>query len=204
MTPGASTRLRLALLGVVAMLVAGACGGGEVTLAGYERDPEPSVGDITLPAVNRGNVDFAFRAEPGELLLVYFGFASCPDVCPTTLADTRLALADLGDRAQDVNLALVTVDPDRDTPEITTDYVEAFIEGSIALRTDDADALADAANAFGVSYAVTENDAGEIEVAHTPFLFAVDDQGSLVLTWQFGVPPADLTSDLEILLDRRA
>lgn len=197
-------RLRLVAVLVAAAIALAACGSSEATLAGYEREPEPGVGHITLPAVNRDNQDFAIRADPGELLLVYFGFASCPDICPTTLADTRLALAELGDRADDVNLALITIDPDRDTPQIVTDYVEAFIEGSIALRTDDPDALAIAADAFGVTYSVIENDEGEIEVGHTPNLFVVDDQGSLVLTWPFGVPATDVTSDLNVLLDRRA
>lgn len=187
---------------LAAAAIAAACGGDEAELAGYDRDPEPSVGHVTLPAVNRDGIDFAIKAEPNELLLVYFGFANCPDICPTTLADTRLAFAELGDRADDVNLAFITIDPDRDSPEVTTDYVEAFVEGSIALRTDDPDELLIAADAFGVTYQITENEAGEIEVGHTPGLYVVDDQGALVLTWPFGVPSTDVASDLNILLDR--
>jgi len=172
-------------------------------LAGYERDPEPTVAEITLPAANRDNDAFAFQAEPGELLMVAFGFTHCPDVCPTTLADTRLAFNQLGDRAEDVDLAWVTVDPARDTDEITTDYVEAFVSDGIALRTNDATQLAIAADAFGISYFIEENDAGDIEVAHTPNVSVVDDTGSIVLTWPFGVPSADMASDLNILLDRQ-
>jgi protein SCO1/2 len=186
------------------MVVASSCGSSEPTLAGYEREPEPTVGSLSLPAVNRDNADFAFRAEPEGLLIVYFGYASCPDVCPTTLSDTRLALAELGDRAASVEVAMVTIDPDRDSPPILSDYVETFIDGAIALRTDDPDALAIAADAFGVTYSVTTNDEGEIEVGHTPFLYVVDDQGAIILTWPFGTPADDLASDLKILLDRRA
>ena len=92
---------RLILMLAACVLLATACGGGSdeaaaPTLAGYEREPDPSVGALSLPAVNRDNVDFSFRADPGELLMVYFAFTNCPDFCPTTLADTRIALNELG------------------------------------------------------------------------------------------------------------
>jgi len=206
-----------AVLALVFALLLAACGSGTTEVAdsgaasatdpnqlsGYERSPEPQVSDFTIPAVNREGQDFAFQAEPGEMLLVYFGFASCPDICPTTLADTRIALNGLGDRASQVDVALVTVDPGRDTEEITTDYIEAFIDGGIALRTDDNSRLLAAADAFGVSYSVVTNDAGEIEVGHTPALFVVDDSGRLKLTWPFGTTAADMTKDLNILFDRQ-
>jgi len=215
-SPAHSTHSRHVLRSLAAVLIAvaflTACGSGNDSasanddgpvLAGYERVPEPTVGSIALPAANRNNDAFAFQAEPGELLMVAFGFTHCPDVCPTTLADTRLAFNQLGDRAEDVDLAWVTVDPERDSDEITTDYVEAFVADGIALRTDDATQLAIAADAFGISYFINENDAGETEVAHTPNVSVVDDTGSIVLTWPFGVPSADMASDLNILLDRQ-
>lgn len=198
--------LRAIGLAVLVALFATACGGAaeeEVVLAGYERTPEPTVGSISLPVANQGGGDFAFKADPDELLMVNFGFSSCPDICPTTLADTRIAFNQLGARASEVDFAFVSIDPDRDTPEILSNYVEAFLADGYALRTDDADALAIAADAFGVTYFVGENDAGEVEVAHTPNIFLVDDTGSIILTWPFGVPSADIVSDLNILLDRR-
>ena len=173
------------------------------TLAGYEREPEPTVGSISLPAANRNNATFAFQADPGELLMVTFGFTSCPDICPTTLADMRIAFNQLGARADQVDLAWVSIDPERDSAEATASYVEAFVPDGIALRTDDAEQLFIAADAFGVTYIIQENDAGETEVAHTPNVFVVDDTGSVILTWSFGVPAGDMASDLTILLDRQ-
>lgn len=203
-------RRLLAVVAVVAgtLVLLAACGGSdaaeEVTLAGYERTPEPTVGSITLPAANRDTDAFAFKAEPGDLLMVNFGYSSCPDVCPTTLADARLAFSQLGERADDIDFAFVSIDPERDTPEVLTDYVEAFLDDNgIALRTDDPDELAVAADAFGATYFVGENEEGEIEVAHTPNIYLVDDTGSIILTWPFGVPVADIVSDLMILLDRQ-
>lgn len=182
----------------------GAAGSGDegLTLAGYEREPEPIVGSISLPAANRDNAAFAFQADPDELLMVAFGFTSCPDICPTTLADMRLAFNQLGARSDEVDLAWVSIDPERDTAEATTNYVEAFVANGIALRTDDAEQLLIAADAFGVTFIIQENEAGDTEVAHTPNVFVVDDTGSIILTWPFGVPANDMASDLTILLDR--
>ena len=204
-----SRTLQLLTLVATLVLFAAACGGSddgannESALAGYERTPAPEVGSITLPAANRTPADFTFQADPDELLMVTFGYSSCPDICPTTLADSRLALSQLGDRAAAVALAFVSIDPERDTDDVLTNYVEAFIDDGIAVRTDDADALALAADAFGVTYFVGENDAGDLEVAHTPHVFLVDDQGSMILTWPFGTTADDMASDLDLLLDRQ-
>ena len=76
-----------------------ACGGDERELVGLTRDPEPQVDGVALPDVSRGGAPFDFRAPDGGLLVVYFGYTNCPDVCPTTMADLRVALDDLGDDA---------------------------------------------------------------------------------------------------------
>lgn len=181
----------------------GACGGdaaGDRELAGYRRDPAPVVADLSLPDVAAGGEEFALRAEPGEILAVYFGYTNCPDFCPTTLSDLRLATRRMEpELAERVGLAMVTVDPDRDLP-VLADYVTSFLDGAHALGTDDPDRLAEVAAPFGASYQVTTSDAGEIEVAHTTSLYALDDDGEIVLTWQFGVPIDDLAGDLTQLL----
>ncbi|MDV7390488.1 SCO family protein, partial [Arthrospira platensis SPKY1] len=90
---------------------------GDRELAGYRRDPAPVVGDLTLPDVGNGGEEFAIRAEPGEILAVYFGYTNCPDFCPTTLSDLRLATRRIDPAlAERVDLAMITVDPDRDLP----------------------------------------------------------------------------------------
>ena len=95
---------------VAALLTVAACGGDEPTLTGYERDPAPEVGDISMPNLTEGG-DFAFRADDGELLVVYFGYLNCPDFCPTTMSDLKLARNRLDDDLADrVTVAMVTVD----------------------------------------------------------------------------------------------
>lgn len=65
-------------------------------------------------------------AYPDKVTLMYFGFTSCPDLCPTTLSQLKAALAALGEEARDVQVFLVSVDPDRDTPQALTRYTESF------------------------------------------------------------------------------
>ncbi len=193
-----SRRTRLAGLVVASVLLAG-CADPE--LAGFVREPTPVVADVGLPDVSQGGTTFDFTADPGELLLVYFGYTSCPDVCPTTLADTRTALSQIGDVAERVSFAMATVDPGRDTDEVITGYVQSFLPEAHALRTDDDAALRAAVTPFGADYGVTVNEDGDIEVIHTGSLYAVDDQGRLLVTWPFGISIEDLSSDLELLLE---
>lgn len=168
-------------------------------LSGYIREPLPAVDQVALPDLSRGGQDFVMRATPGNLLVVYFGFTNCPDVCPTTLADLRSALRRMEDSAQRVALAVVTVDPERDADTLTA-YAQTFVEGAHALATFDPTLLRAAADPFGVSYAVSTNDKGEVEVAHSSQMFVVDDQGKLLLTWPFGISAEDLALDLTQLL----
>jgi protein SCO1/2 len=205
-TFSASGRAALAGLLAAAVSLLSSCSSPSLAdLSGVLRTPPPLVADASLPDVSRGGTDFSFRAEPGEILVVYFGYTSCPDICPTTLADLRLALGDLGADGDRVEVAVVTVDPFRDTDEVLAGYVQAFIPDGHALRTADTDRLTDVAEAFGAGYQLTMNESGEVvDVAHTAFLYAVDEEGRLQVSWPFGVSAADLGADLEILLANTA
>lgn len=182
-------------------LVAAGCGSEPAELSGFVREPIPVVADAALPDAAAGGAPFAMQAPEGGLLIVYFGYTSCPDVCPTTLAEVRSALEDLGDDAGRVEVAMVTVDPARDSDEIVAGYVHSFVPGSHALRTEDDSMLSEVADAFGAYYEVTVGSDGGVEVVHTGHLYAVDDRGRLRVTWPFGVDGAALAADLEILLE---
>lgn len=197
-------RIRATVLALTAAIVgASGCGGESPELTGFEREPAPNVAELSLPDLANDGEDFPIKAPPGELLLVYFGYTNCPDFCPTTMSDVKLARNRLDERdAERVDVALVTVDPDRDLP-ILADYVQGFVADGHALGTDDPAALARVAAPFGVTYLITENpETGEPEVTHSTWLYAVDDEGDLVVTWQFGVTIDELAQDIEILLDR--
>ena len=190
-------------LGALATIGLVACSDGESAtdeLAGYRREPAPVVGEFELPDLSNGGEPFALRAEPGELLVVYFGYTNCPDFCPTTLSDVRLARRELDDPSA-VDVAMVTIDPDRDLP-VLAEYVGGFFpDDGHALGTDDPSLLARVAAPFGTSYEVAPNAEGEVEVGHRTDLYAVDDQGRIALTWPFGVTKDALAADFEHLLD---
>jgi protein SCO1 len=209
---------RLLFVGLVGLLgVATACGADDASVTGTQTTsgetggalnglvrPEPlQVGAVTLPDVTDGTPEtpFTFRAAPGELLIVYFGFTSCPDVCPTTLADLRVALEQLGPAAERVDLAMVTVDPERDTAAVLSGYLGSFAERYHALRTTDPAALTAAEDAFGASSSVTKADDGEVEVAHSATTYVVDENGTVLVEWPFGLGSAEMAADLQALLD---
>jgi protein SCO1 len=193
-------RLRI-LAGLVALGVAvGACGGGgDRELSGITRDPAPQVGDTPFPDMSQGGAPFSFRAEPGGLLLVYFGYTNCPHECPVTMAAIKAALAELDEDAGRISVAMVTVDPERDT-DVLAPFVQSFVPDAHAIATDDIDALRQFAERFGMIFDVAKAPGGQVEVTHSAYLFAVDDAGRLAITWPFGTPVEDLVGDIHQLL----
>ncbi len=166
---------------------------------GIRRDPAPSVQGLSLPLADDPGTELGFGADPGRLQLVYWGFTNCPDVCPTTLADLAVALRMIGPLAEQVDVVLVSVDPIRDQ-EVATRYINAFVEGSQAVTSQDEQRLLDAAGPFGASWEIREQGDGTAEVDHSAFLYAIDDTGHLALTWQFGLAPDLMAADLTRLL----
>lgn len=193
--------MRKLIVAIAVLSVAAAsCGSGSDELSGFVRTPLPSVAAVTLPDAGAGGAPFAMEASPGGLLLVYFGYTSCPDVCPTTLADLKKVFAALGDDAGRVTFAMETIDIDRDTDAIITSYVQAFLPDGHGLRADDDATLRAAADAFGANYKVTKDADGHYEVQHTAHLYAVDDEGLIRVTWAFGTAPEAIMHDIRQLL----
>ncbi len=172
-------------------------------LAGIVRTPAPSVDATALPSLTNPGDDAVFRAEPGGFRAVYFGFTNCPDVCPTTMADWAVALRRLPpELADSVDTLMVTVDPERDNA-VLPGYVTSFVADAEAAGTTDADLLAAAAEPFGASYDVVTTDDGDIEVSHSGFLYLVDDEGRLQVTWPFGLSSSDMATDVAQLFAER-
>jgi protein SCO1/2 len=159
-----------------------------------------TVADESLPDVFDEGKAMPFVGPDDGILIVYFGYTFCPDVCPTTLSGLRTALEDLGGDASRVEVAMATVDPGRDTDEVITGYLHAFIPDGHPLRTEDDAVLRKAADAFGVEYSVIEGANGTTEVLHTAHLFAVDDTGEIRAVWSFGTEPESITRELEAML----
>jgi len=124
----------------------------------------------------------------GRLVLLYFGFAQCPDVCPTDLAAIGGALRLLGERAGEVQPLFVTLDPARDTPPVLREYAAAFHPAFIALRGSDADTLR-IARSYKVFYEKVADGKGGYSVDHAAFTFLLDRAGKYIALLPPGTKP---------------
>ena len=115
----------------------------------------------------------------GKLMLVYFGFTYCPDVCPTDLQEIGLALDRLGPAGEAVQPLFITLDPERDTPEHLADYVSLFHPRLVAL-TGEASAIGEAARAYKVHYAKVPTSNGDYTVDHSAFIYLMDRDGGYI------------------------
>ena len=202
--------ITLPILLVLAALLVTGCGednspGG---LNGITRDPPSTSRNLMLPdeSPGSGGKEIALKGASDGLMLVYFGYTSCPDVCPTSMADLRQAMAELDPEERErVKVAMVTVDPDRDTGQVLNGYLGHFFEAGEfhSLRTPDTRQLARVEKAFGASHELGEPDAkGNYDVSHTPQIFAVNDRGIVEVEWPFQTDPDLVAKDLEYLLDQ--
>lgn len=186
---------------------AGAPGGEEAaTFPGGRPEPAKEVGELVLTdhSTDPAGEPFPMRAPEGELLLVYFGYLSCPDVCPLTMADTVSGLEELDPEDADrVEVAFVTVDPARDDPARMVGYLEHFFPegGAHALREADEGALNGVTYRFGAKWEAEPHQPGDFyAVAHTGDTYVVDDTGRVVWAWPFGTAGEELATAVRSLL----
>lgn len=132
------------------------------------------------------------RSFHGQVLLVFFGFTTCPDVCPMGLATVARATRHLEDRGIRVTPVFITVDPDRDTTELLRQYVKEFHPRMVGL-TGSPRNIAHAAAAYGVQYGVQKTPA-TYYVWHTSNTFLVGPRGALLETFGPYVSPAEVVS----------
>jgi len=165
--------------------------GADITGAEYART-------LSLPDANgqpRTLADFK-----GKVTVVFFGYTQCPDVCPTTMAElaqVKKALGAEGDKLQGV---FVTVDPERDTPEILKSYMASFDPSFVALRGTLEQTQA-TAKEFKVFYAkVPGKTEGSYTMDHTAGAFVLDPQGKVRLFERYGGGVDALTADVKALL----
>ena len=183
------------LLALIALLLA-ACGAYQFNGTAY---PDPRAApDFELTAAD--GTPFRLSGQRGQIVLLFFGYTSCPDVCPTTLAEANQLLRGLGDDAGRVTYAFITVDPGRDTPEVLAGYTAAFHPAILGL-TGAPDQLAGVRQAYGVSAEeIVDESSGGHSLSHTARLFLVDPQGRLRLSYATGTPAQDILQDIRHLL----
>lgn len=136
----------------------------------------------------------------GDVVLIYFGYTYCPDLCPAMLSTIDKALAELGADAGRVTTILVTVDPARDSMESVGDYARLFNDDFRGVWGTE-EQVRSVATLYGVTFTYDEpDDEGRYLVAHTASLIGVDTEGVLRILWPAGTTTAELGSDLAELL----
>lgn len=195
----------LGVIGVLALLLMGyslfqltalrAAGAAEAELRGTLLDNPPQVNDITLTSFGgerRSLADFE-----GKLVLVFFGFTNCPDVCPLTMGRLARIYRDLGE-PEDVQVVMITVDPEHDTPEVLQEYLGRFHPDFVGLTGTPAE-VANATRSFFIGY----RDLQDQGFIHTDTVAMLDRSGHMRLV--YGQDKVlDIETDLRQVLSRRS
>jgi len=136
----------------------------------------------------------------GQVVVVYFGYTSCPDVCPATLSKLAEVVDILGEKADDVQIMMVSVDPARDTPELLADYVEHFHQDFLGVTGDEA-TVNRIATLYGVFYQKSDGtEATGYTVDHTSTVILVDREGYLKLVLPFEGTAEQIAADIDYFL----
>ncbi|OYW40382.1 MAG: SCO family protein [Hydrogenophilales bacterium 12-61-10] len=136
----------------------------------------------------------------GKVVAIFFGYTHCPDVCPTTLSDFAAALKQLGPQADQVQVLFVTVDPQRDKPELLKQYVPAFDPRFLGMTTDEA-GLKALAKEYKVVYQKTSvKGADNYLIDHSAGTYVYDTESRLRLLIPYGSSPDLIAQDLKALL----
>jgi protein SCO1/2 len=152
-------------------------------------------------AVDQNGEPFSLEENRGKVVFLYFGYTHCPDACPATLAEWMEMKEILGDEADNVVFAMVTVDPARDTPERLGEYLEFFDPEfyGVSMSEEDTEAVA---KDWNILYTFEEPDqTGGYLVNHEVSSFVVDPDGNLRLTYPLGFDPELMAEDVKHLLD---
>jgi protein SCO1/2 len=136
----------------------------------------------------------------GKVVVVFFGFTQCPDVCPTTMSELALIKRELGPDGGKVIPIFITVDPERDTAELLKAYMGSFAADGVALRGS-LDQTQAVAKEFRVLFNKVPSKSGEgYTMDHTAASFVFDPQGRLRLYARYGQSPEALLGDIRTLL----
>ena len=191
--------MRFLLALVISVLLAG-CGGDA------PQAPKFTLTDVTGAGFGKALNLTDHNGKPrtladfrGKVVTVFFGFTHCPDVCPTTLAEMAQVMKELGADADQLQVLFITVDPERDTPQVLKQYVPSFHPSFLGLYGD-LDSTAWAAKEFKVYFQKQPVKGGGYSVDHGAGTFILDREGRLRLFAQYGQGAAVMLHDIRLLL----
>jgi protein SCO1/2 len=169
-------------------------------LRGAVFQPARTLDDFSLTATT--GETFTLSEHRGETLLLYFGYRTCPDFCPTTFAALKQVYEELNEPQDRLKILFVTIDPDRDTLENLTLYTQAFHEDFVGLRAE-GETLEHVMEQFGVVAEKRQLADSPLSylMDHTASLFLIGPDGRLQVQYLYGTSARDIVQDLRIILD---
>lgn len=183
---------------LAALLLLSACG-QPYTFRGGTVEPAVEASDFTLTDM-RGQ-PFRLSEHRGKIVMLFFGFTNCPDICPTAMSDLAKLRRELGGDAEQVVGVFVTLDRERDTPERLQRYLGGFDKTFYGL-TGTPEQLAQVEKAYGVTSIRRElpDSAIKYTIDHSTFIYAIDKTGKLRVLFPHGSTVDDMLSDVRYLL----
>lgn len=171
----------------------------EASFHGFLLDPPSPAPPVEL--IDQYGNEFRLADHKGDVVVMFFGYTNCPDVCPATLAYYTQIKRELGSLADRVEFVFVTVDPEYDTPERLQTFINRF-DSSFYGLWGTPEQIDEIAAQYGVFYEKVEAEDSPVGywVNHTSLSFVVDPDGNWRLAHPFGMPPEDIASDLRKLL----
>lgn len=190
-------RIRYILWGAVLITVV-IFGGHQLTHMFETKSESGPTFQPEFTLINHNGKPVTEKTFRGNWTLVFFGFTSCPDICPTTLAELANVMDGLGAEASKVTPLFITVDPDRDRFELMAEYVSAFHPSIIGL-TGSGKQIAEATESFKAYFERVPQDSasGGYSMAHTSAVYLISPDGYFVRTYQFGTPLTEIVKDLK-------
>lgn len=193
----AGSYLRVLAAALLAAVLLAACDSGpskfksrDITGADYGR---------SLALTDQNGKPRTLKDFRGKVVVVFFGYTQCPDVCPTTTAELAQVMQALGSDADRVQVLFVTLDPERDTPAVLAQYVSAFDRRFLGLYGN-AEQTRRVAEEFKIFYRKRPGVAGAYSLDHSAQAYVIDPRGRLRLFVRYGHLAADLPGDIRTLL----
>lgn len=184
----------------VALAVSAACQSGP---AAPELPVLPIGGDFTL--TNHDGQPFALQSLRGKVVLIFFGYSSCPDACPTTLSKLSSVARKLGDDRSKIQALYISVDPDRDTPPVLKADMENFSIGALGLtgKKDDIDKVV---KQYAAAYEIvpTPESAAKYTISHTTSVYALDPQGRVRMTFPYEATVDEVVTGIRGILAQKS
>ncbi|MBO6716822.1 MAG: SCO family protein [Rhizobiaceae bacterium] len=187
--------MRSILIGILVLMAAGV---GYITFDWYRWQYAGKAFGGPFTLVDQSGGEITERAFRGQPTAVFFGFTHCPEVCPTTLFELDGWLGQLGEQGEEIDAYFVSVDPERDTPEVLGAYVSNVSERITGI-TGDPEKVAAMAKSFGIYVRKVELDGGDYTMDHTASVLLLDRNGDFWGTIAYGENPDTAVEKLKRL-----